>query len=497
MNRPGLLPIWAIVVFVLSLVLNTRRNDFPYYYHPDEPGKVEQVMEGQWNFHHPMLLLGTVRAVVDVAHPKMEEQTVVEIGRTVSAIFMGGAIVAFTLLAWFWRGWPASLLTGALLLTHHQLFELSHYFKEDSALLIGMGASALALAYYADRPSVLRALGLGAACGLAISGKYLGAVMLLMAIPVLIRKPTPRGGVYFAVGLVVVILASNWPILSNFATFRESFDREMVLVVKGQGGATQRIPHAEYWTIFRDNTTPVMWVLLAVFIGARWKQRHSLKLTEWMLVLFPFVYALALSFSPKTNDRYFLPATAWFTLFAAFGASDLAAAWNRRGVWLTTALLVVLAQFPTWSNSHPGWLGYDRAFAVDDNTNLIDFLRTQVPKEAVLLKDNRIALPDPEKKKHAARAGTVPQKVIAKRYAADAGEFSKLAEQGITHVIVSESDYGKFFRESLRPQKGEEASFARRRKFYSDLFAEAEPIWEAERGTVIYLHPGIRVFRLR
>ena len=39
------------------------KNTFPFYYHPDEPGKVEQVLGMRpWNFHHPTLLLSTTKA---------------------------------------------------------------------------------------------------------------------------------------------------------------------------------------------------------------------------------------------------------------------------------------------------------------------------------------------------------------------------------------------------------------------------------------------------
>jgi hypothetical protein len=64
-------------------------------------------------------------------------------------------------------------------------------------------------------------------------------------------------------------------------------------------------------------------------------------------------------------------------------------------------------------------------------------------------------------------------------------------------VIVSETDYGKYFRRNLRPKKGEEGKFSQSRQFYERLFREGELLEEWDRGTVIYLHPGIRVYRLR
>ena len=54
------LSVWCAVLFTLALMLNTRHNWFPYFYHPDESAKVAQVMTGNWNYHHPMLLLATL-----------------------------------------------------------------------------------------------------------------------------------------------------------------------------------------------------------------------------------------------------------------------------------------------------------------------------------------------------------------------------------------------------------------------------------------------------
>jgi hypothetical protein len=491
----GRLLLWSIALFVVCFALNTRFNHFAWYYHPDEPGKVEQVKEGRWNMHHPLLLLGTTKLAASATHAGSNEQAIVEIGRNVSAAFMAAAVVALSVLAYAWRGWPAAFLTGALLATHHQLYELSHYFKEDSALLFGVALSLLAAWLYSERATLGRAAFLGAACALATSGKYIGAMMLVVAVPALIasksEKPARMWSVFVAAFLAVLVLV-NLPLFCGLGTFRESFGREVSLVVEGQGGATRRVPHAEYWSIFRDNTTPAMWVALGIFLAARWRERRSLRLIEWLIIVLPFAYSIALSFSPKTNDRYFLPATAIFTLFAALAIADLPRKWA-----IPAAILLFAAQFPSWSASRAGWLGYDLAFQRDDNADLIDFLRTNVPADAVLLKENRIALPDPDRNKHSARAGVIPQKVIGRRYAADFASFDQLAAKGITHVIVSESDYGKFFLGSLHAQKGAETKFETSREFYRRLFDEADRIWERERSTVIYLHPGIRVYRLR
>ena len=42
----------AVALFAATLWLDTRENGFPFFYHPDEPDKVDQIITGKWNFHH-------------------------------------------------------------------------------------------------------------------------------------------------------------------------------------------------------------------------------------------------------------------------------------------------------------------------------------------------------------------------------------------------------------------------------------------------------------
>jgi hypothetical protein len=159
--------LWSLALFVATLFLDTRHNDFPYFYHPDEPTKVDQVMTSEWNYHHPMLLLTVTKVAVDLFRVPMHEQAIVETGRWVSATFTGVAIIAFALLAFVWRGWTASLAVGLTLLLHHQLFELAHYMKEDPALLMGLALTFLVAYAYWSAPSCWRALLLGVSVAFA------------------------------------------------------------------------------------------------------------------------------------------------------------------------------------------------------------------------------------------------------------------------------------------------------------------------------------------
>ena len=482
------LVVWSLALFAATLALNLRHRDFAWYYHSDEGSKIEQVVSGKWNFNHPMLLLRVSKIARDLSGSPRDPQSVVEIGRAVSATFTALAVVAFSLFAFQWRGWLAALSAGGALMLHHQLFELSHYMKEDTALLFGLALALLALGLFETKPSLANACAMGAACALAISGKYIGAVVLLATGPTLLKAPGKYRRVAFAAGLVAVLLIVNWPLLSDFTTFQSAFARETTFVVEGQKGSTRSIPHAQYWNVFIDNTTPAIWLLLALFLAARWGGWTAITLTRWHAVAFPFFYALMLSFSPKENDRYFLPATAMFTVLAALAVPDVARLFPRKWTAPLAAIVLVLSQLPSW-------LRYERALQTDDSRDLQAWCRDQLPADAVIAKDSRIWLPDP-KKPDGVAADAIPQKVIASKFAADLGTNEQLLAQGITHVAVSESDYGRFFRKSLRPKKGEEAEFARRKTFYERLFREGKMVFERERGTVLYLHPGIRVYQI-
>jgi len=496
---------WAIILFAVTLMLHGRHNDFPYFYHPDEAEKVHQVMTGEWNFHHPMLLLTVSKAAVETLGIAKGEQSVVEAGRWVSAAFTAAAVVAFALLGYLWRGWPASLVSGAALLLHHQLFELAHYMKEDSALLMGMALTFLTAFAFYRKPNAGRAALLGVAVALAISGKYIGVAALGVAVPVLWRAQMENRGrkwAWFIAAFVVAFAVVNLPLLLDPGGFRQSFGRELGFVVRGQGGATRSVPHAQYWNIFRDNSTPVIWMLLLVFLVARWRERAALEIHEWLVIVFPFAYAVSLSFSPKSHDRYFLPAAAAFTFLAALGAVDagrMLAKWiPARWALAGCSAVLILSQWIS-APAPADWRAfrdYFAAFQRDDNAELIAWIKSELPPDAVIAKDSRIKLPDPKAENDAGRYSPMPQKILAKKYAADIGTIAELRALGITHVAVSKSDYGKFFLPGLRPQSSEADDFARRKAFYKELLRGGKPIFERTRGAVLYLHPGIQIYQL-
>ena len=519
----------AAVFMLTALWLFTRQNDFAFFYHSDESAKVEQVLTRQYNFHHPMLLLTATELALAWKAASLNAQSVVETGRFVSALFAAISVGAFVLLAYLRAGWLPALATGFLLTFHQQLFELAHYMKEDPALLVGIALTFLALAWYQRQPTSLMAVGCGVACGLAISGKYVGLVALACAAPVFLRagRLHARTRILHAVLLLtaslIVVAVANLPLLSNLAAFRASLDREVELVVEGSKGMTRRVPHAVYLNIFADNTTPVIWVLLAAYYAQFWKRRSEHDTLSWVTALFPLVLTVAFSFSPKTNDRYYLPATATFYYLAALGLRELPGMlpdrWKmnspaRRTLFAAAVLVLAL------SVEAPRFLDVYRAFQHDDRRDLAEWIREYVPANAVVVQDERVMLPDPRNRTRGRVVLDLPQTFVSgKRYAAELGDrsmlrkalgkpklptavantsddFATLRAEGVTHVAVTESSYGRFFLGSLRSRAEFREEHARLRAFYERLFREGKLLFERRRGTVIYLHPGLRFYEL-
>lgn len=489
--------LWSLALFVATLFLHTRHNTFPFYYHPDEPGKVEQVLGMRpWNFHHPMLLLSTTKLATSAART---EQTVVETGRWISAMFTAGAVVALSLLGYMWRGWVVAIFAGLTLMLHHQLFELSHYMKEDTALLFGVAISFLGAYVFSKKPGTAAAMLLGAGCGLAISGKYLGIITLLIAVPVLCNRSVKgRSWLTALMTLLLVFVAVNFPMLCDLNTFASSFSRETRLVVEGQGQMTQSVPHTRYWSIFLTNTTPVIWALLLATCWGAFKHRREWSALHWMILIFPFAFAIALSFSPKDNDRYFLPATALFTLLAAVGVAEIARHFGGREriVEIIVGSLLILGQLPSWTDDRGGLIKYWQAFQRDDTAELTAWLRSNASPSDIFAKDEKVRLPDTKRHGTGINTMPLPNQVFSDDYAADIGTIPELRAKGVTHVLITESTYKKFERAGLKPKAGEATKYESRKLFYATLRRDFDPVRVWPRSTVIYLHPGLEVYRI-
>jgi hypothetical protein len=262
------------------------------------------------------------------------------------------------------------------------------------------------------------------------------------------------------------------------------------LVAEGEPGYTGgQVAIFEYLHIFVVDTNPVVWLLLIAELLA---VRRSRDIFAWMMAIFPFAFILLLSCSTKTNDRYFLPVTVTLHYLAGLGAVDLPALlpskWPTR---LSPWGLAALALLANCIYLAP----YITAFAHDDRTEMLAWIRSNVPPGAVIANEDPVYLPIAD---HPERLDVQPllsQHVMESRYVADLGATpAALAAKGINYVVVSESDYGVFFRKAATAHLA--PSLQQKRQFYETLFKDYQPVWERPRGTGIYLHPGLRIYRL-
>ena len=53
---------WALLAGAVMFALGMFHHDFPCEYHPDEPSKVAQLLDGTRNYHHPPLMLALADA---------------------------------------------------------------------------------------------------------------------------------------------------------------------------------------------------------------------------------------------------------------------------------------------------------------------------------------------------------------------------------------------------------------------------------------------------
>jgi hypothetical protein len=86
----------ALLLAGASLWMFTQNNDFPLDYHPDEPGKVAQLMHPDQirNFNHPLLMLETANAVRVGLGVDSDERAIAIAGRWTSAALAAVAVLA-------------------------------------------------------------------------------------------------------------------------------------------------------------------------------------------------------------------------------------------------------------------------------------------------------------------------------------------------------------------------------------------------------------------
>ena len=490
--------LFAAALFAAATLLYTRHNTFPVFYHPDEPRKAEQVITGQRDFRHPLLLLTAADLAARLLRAERSAQAVVVAGRWCSAIFAAAAVAVLALLAYRQRGIAAMVTVGALVLLHPQLFELAHYMKEDTALLFGLALFLLALDAFGTMPTHGTAFFLGAAAGVAGSAKYVGFILGLLAMIVITGGAGRTGDRIRAagvclLGMLLLVSTINLPGIVDPASWVRGFSKEMAVFESGAYGVRKPASWNVFGTLL-DHVSLAGWLFGACYAVGFLTSPRRKSAADWTILLLPYIYTAALAATGKDSGRYFLPAVALLNYQCGIGiinAAERISAWaaTRTPRWRSVAVAGCLALTLT-----PAIASLTNAYAhftSDTRRELIEYVARALPESAVIVAEHRTGLGSIEGHEQfgSRRVTTMP-------FASDGGSLEELRANGVTHVAVAQQNYQRFTaRDMLHAADSREQSL-QRRTFYERLFAEGTLLFEAKQKKVVMLNPGLRLYEI-
>lgn len=518
-----------VAVFWFTYRLYSAHNDAPYWYHPDEESKAQQILNlPYWidgvpgrNYKHPQLLLEATELWVYFAKTPADRQQIVEAGRHVSAVFGALAVVTFAGAAGIGFGLRGLIVAAAALALCPPLLVYSHHMKEDAALALGIGTAVLATAFFWRTSR--RTIGwfvalplLGIATAIAPSGKYVGVMVLLISLPALLAPwrrwwhlPI-RFGV-FALFFVGAVAAINWRVFENWDRFNESLNWEIDHATTGHGDLTMNAPNSFIMLATRLQTAihaqtlaaaAVVLVISRLFTGRRraWRREGWILLVVWLTI----GCATALSFGKIPFYRYALPVVILMHFLAAVAVLILATwvaekagptrrTWIVNGISIAAVAMFVAIQLPTC-------LAHNRGYADDSRQHLREWLSKNAGVATPIVADYYTLLryqPDPR-----SRVGqTWPRFRVAgpREFAMRRGDvMENLRNAGIKYVIVTDANYDRYTLPFTRAEPGSERSFERTRNFYSTVFRQCKLAWTAGTSprTFSFSNPEIRVYEV-
>ncbi len=508
---------WALLAGAVMFVLGIFHGGFPCEYHPDEPIKVAQLLDGTRNYHHPPLMLTLADAAARLVGVTRQPGHLARLGRTLSAVYLAGAVSLLVVLAGIYGATRRAVVTAAAALgTNAQAVLAGHFFKEDALFALTLALTFVAGAIHWRRRGGLDRLALGAAAGLAISSKYVGvlAVIYALVLAALAAKAEGRrqkaegkisrriaGGwfassLYFCLlpsafcllGTLAVIALCNGPALwGHFDLIREGWRLGVATVQEGNGGVGAQVPHWQFVGMLIV-TTP-----LPVLLGAAWfwvdLRRFSFRThaDRWLAGLAPLWLTAVFSFSASTAVRYFLPVS---LLLGCVAGVALPEAVHRTALWWGKARMATAAATAAVGLillfSLPETISLLAGFAGDDRALLGRWVATNLPPGAVIAEDALARLP----------AGALGnRRLIAAPVVADLGDVEALRAQGIRYVVVCWYDSRRYVDPHKRPS-AEARDFLKRRAFYESLPTHARSLWKSDLRQPFPLRPGLELFVL-
>jgi hypothetical protein len=540
-------------LFLLCADLYTRHNNFPVNWHPDEGGKVSQLLNDHRNFNHPQLMLEAAIWLAEREHTPDRTQAVVEIGRRASAYMAAAGAVMLAWAGYFGVGRVGFLLAAAGAGLCPALLCHAHYFKEDASLCFGVAAVICVGAAMTWRwhwiIMLLLATLLGVACGVAASGKYVGAIMLLPAVIFVVLIGLKRWWILPLLPVLVILgsvqtwQAINHRALDNWQDFEHGFEREKEHGIGGHDNVMIPRPNLYFTRLVWEEAMPHVKVLaiaapvslVAAALLARrrrrpvavlpddgthargldsappnepmpaesaprppmWRRiflqpivvpRQSPMFVVW-LALCLVAYAAMLSQGTIPFYRYALPLTLMLYATAAIGAMWVGKALQTRftPAWaIGLAVLAVIVPLQ-WQRCQD----YLNQFAHDCRVPLRDWANT-LPVGTTIVCDSYTELDSGWGGRFRTQLN-----VYRYRFAAETGSVEELVRRRVNYVVIAGSSFERYL-DPATTWVEDPASFKERRRFYETLFAKypIEKSWVANHKMRAFSNPDIYVFKL-
>lgn len=486
----------AVAVFACAGAwLSWNITASPYQFHPDERIKVRQMVQREWNFKHPQLLLrGAEAANIGLSLGKGIErdnlQRVAKRGRFASAAFGAGAIVLLGLFAWRQRGWAVAVLATLAVATGPNLVACAHYLKEDAALLLGVAAWLVAADAHLRRPTWRTIALLAIGGGLAASGKWVGVPFALAGAGLAIAWP-PSGRRALAAtlalaGSAVVFLLINYPIFTSTSDLIAGlrFERQHVLAGRGDGLLYNTPLLIARQLLGWPNGVFAALALVEAAALVRSTERRR-EAWRWLVPATLLAFVAVLSLSSFFHPRHLLPAEVLLTWLAAGGAATLAAGLARRD-WAKRVIAAALLVAPIVAQSITS-VRFVGQLANDSRMQAARWLDRHAAGGSRVVVSHHAPLP-----------GAASLKIEGWP---EGTTVANLAADGVGYVVLSDAWHARFvdtFGTRVRPDAAGQVEAERRR--LADLSQGHDLVWSFTNPEVRprygYASPSLRIYQL-
>jgi 4-amino-4-deoxy-L-arabinose transferase-like glycosyltransferase len=330
---------------------------------PDEVRKVDAVLTGPTIFYHPLLMIHLARAA-NALLGLTDPEAVAELGRGLAAIAGGTIILATYLLARVVLPASASFAVAAATLATPLITVHARYFKEDIFVAPFVLLAIAALIAALRTPTVMRAMTLGAAIGLASGSKYVAGFLLLPYMLTLMmifghRDRNDTRMMYAGIAALTAAIVFGLievPALLAMRQFRSDFRIEYFHALRGHSDIA--LPLALTQGIFhlRESLWPglgppltVLGVLgfVAPFLAPRGRRQPLA-----VIAGFAFLWYLAHEISPLKPypgfTRYMVPLAPLLLILGAASINEWVEQHRPGAGAIVATVAMLLASVPAW-----------------------------------------------------------------------------------------------------------------------------------------------------